>query len=75
MIGVPVVKLAEELAALLPVALQKMTFLNTGSEANEAAPGRLSSHKLGRPGALARLPTCNEFHSMQAGLRPVSNKP
>ena len=35
------------------------------------SPRRLSSHWLGRPGALARLPTCNEFHSMQVGIRTV----
>ena len=37
MIGVPVVRLAEELAALLPPNLQKMIFLSTGAESNEVA--------------------------------------
>ena len=37
LISPPVVHLAEELGALLPAALQKMMFMSTGSESNEAA--------------------------------------
>jgi 2,2-dialkylglycine decarboxylase (pyruvate) len=37
LISPPVVELAEELGALLPPALQKMMFVSTGSESNEAA--------------------------------------
>ncbi|MCC2111480.1 MAG: aspartate aminotransferase family protein [Hyphomicrobiales bacterium] len=36
-LSVPVVSLAEELAALLPSSLQKMIFLSTGAETNESA--------------------------------------
>ncbi|HYF07994.1 MAG TPA: aspartate aminotransferase family protein [Acetobacteraceae bacterium] len=37
LVSPPVVELAEELGALLPPALQKMMFMSTGSESNEAA--------------------------------------
>ena len=37
LISVPVVGLAEELSELLPASLQRMMFLSTGGEANEAA--------------------------------------
>ncbi|HZB37759.1 MAG TPA: aminotransferase class III-fold pyridoxal phosphate-dependent enzyme, partial [Beijerinckiaceae bacterium] len=33
----PVLRLAEELGAILPAGLQKMMFMSTGSESNEAA--------------------------------------
>ena len=43
----PVVRLAEELGAILPAALQKMMFVSTGAESNEVAL-RMAKLKTGR---------------------------
>jgi len=64
MIGAPVVKLAEELAALLPPGLQKMIFLNTGSEANEAALRMAKLHT----GGFEVVALTGSWHGMTAGV-------
>ncbi len=63
MLSVPVVRLAEELAALLPDSLRKMIFLNTGGEANEAA---LRMAKLAT-GGFEVLALAGSWHGMTAG--------
>lgn len=63
MVSVPVVRLAEELAALLPAALQKMIFLNTGGEANEAALRMAKMYT----GGYEVLALAGSWHGMTAG--------
>ncbi len=68
MISVPVVKLAEELAALLPDGLQKMIFLNTGAEANEAALRMAKLHT----GRFEVLAFTGSWHGMTAGVSSIT---
>ena len=63
MVSVPVLRLAEELAELLPDPLQKMIFLNTGGEANEAA---LRMAKM-VTGGYEVLALAGSWHGMTAG--------
>lgn len=68
MISVPVVKLAEELAALLPPHLQKMMFLNTGAEANEAALRMAKIHT----GRFEVVALAGSWHGMTAGVSSIT---
>ncbi len=68
MISVPVVKLAEELAAMLPAGLQKMMFLNTGGEANEAALKMAKLHT----GRFEVVGLAGSWHGMTAGVSSVT---
>ena len=68
MISVPVVKLAEELAALLPPHLQKMMFLNTGAEANEAALRMAKLHT----GRFEVVALAGSWHGMTAGVSSIT---
>jgi 2,2-dialkylglycine decarboxylase (pyruvate) len=58
----PVVRLAEELGAILPPALQKMMFMSTGSESNEAA---LRMAKL-KTGGFEVVALTGSWHGMTA---------
>jgi len=58
----PVVRLAEELGAILPPALQKMMFMSTGSESNEAA---LRMAKL-KTGGFEIVALTGSWHGMTA---------
>ncbi len=60
-----VVELAEELAALLPPALQKSLFLSTGAESNEAA---IRMAKL-KTGGFEVLSLGTAWHGMTAGAQ------
>lgn len=68
MISVPVVKLAEELASLLPGNLQRMMFLNTGAEANEAAIRMAKLHT----GRFEVLALTGSWHGMTAGVSSIT---
>ena len=68
MISVPVVRLAEELAALLPPHLQKMMFLNTGAEANEAALRMAKLHT----GRFEVVALAGSWHGMTAGVSSIT---
>ena len=68
MISVPVLKLAEELAALLPPSLQRMVFLNTGAEANEAALRMAKLHT----GRFEVMALTGSWHGMTAGAASIT---
>ena len=68
MVSVPVVRLAEELAELLPPALQRMMFLSTGGEVNEAAL-RLAKLHTGRFEVAALT---GSWHGMTAGASSLT---
>ena len=68
MLGVPVVRLSEELAALLPPGLQKMLFLNTGAEANEAALRMAKLHT----GRFEVLAFTGSWHGLTAGVSAIT---
>jgi 2,2-dialkylglycine decarboxylase (pyruvate) len=59
----PVLRLAEELGAILPPGLQKMMFMSTGSESNEAA---LRMAKL-KTGGFEVLALTGSWHGITAG--------
>jgi 2,2-dialkylglycine decarboxylase (pyruvate) len=63
LVSVPVVALAEELGALLPASLQKMMFLSTGGEANEAALRMAKLHT----GGFEVVGLTGSWHGMTAG--------
>lgn len=66
--SVPVVRLAEELAAILPPGLQRSTFLSTGGEANECA---LRIAKL-YTGGFEVVAMTGSWHGMTAGVSSVT---
>ena len=68
MLSIPVVRLAEELAAILPPGLQKMLFLNTGAEANEAALRMAKLHS----GRFEVLAFTGAWHGLTAGVSSVT---
>lgn len=63
LVSVPVVALAEELGALLPPGLQRMMFLSTGGEANEAALRMAKLHT----GRFEVVGLTGSWHGMTAG--------
>jgi 2,2-dialkylglycine decarboxylase (pyruvate) len=63
LVSVPVVALAEELGALLPASLQKMMFLSTGGESNEAALRMAKLHT----GRFEVVGLTGSWHGMTAG--------
>jgi 2,2-dialkylglycine decarboxylase (pyruvate) len=63
MIAVPVVRLAEVLAEMLPAGLQRMMFLSTGGEANEAALRMAKLHS----GRFEVVGLTGSWHGMTAG--------
>lgn len=63
MVSVPVVRLAEALADILPPALQRMLFLSTGGEANEAALRMAKLHT----GRFEVVGLTGSWHGMTAG--------
>ncbi|MCB9947508.1 MAG: aspartate aminotransferase family protein [Rhodospirillaceae bacterium] len=63
MVSVPVVQLAEALAALLPEGLQRMMFLSTGGEANEACLRMAKLHT----GRFEIVALTGSWHGMTAG--------
>ena len=62
-VSVPVVALAEELGELLPATLQKMIFLSTGGETNEAALRMAKLHT----GNFEVVGLTGSWHGMTAG--------
>ena len=68
MVSVPVMKLAEDLAAMLPDSLQRMMFLNTGAESNEAAI-RMAKLHTGRYEVLA---LSGSWHGMTAAAASLT---
>lgn len=68
MISVPVTGLSEELAAMLPPGLQKMIFLNTGAEANEAALRMAKLHT----GGYEVAALTGSWHGMTAGVSSLT---
>jgi 2,2-dialkylglycine decarboxylase (pyruvate) len=64
----PVLRLAEELGAILPAGLQKMMFMSTGSESNEAA---LRIAKL-KTGGFEVLALTGSWHGITAGASSSS---
>ena len=68
MIGVPVVRLAEELASLLPPNLQKMIFLSTGAESNEVALRMAKLHT----GRFEVLGLTGSWHGITAAMASIT---
>jgi 2,2-dialkylglycine decarboxylase (pyruvate) len=68
MLSEPVLALAERLAALFPPPLEKVVFLNTGSEANEVALKLAKMHT----GRFELVGLTRSFHGLLGGISSVN---